>query len=130
MPKPTKPPADIVIDTGTDPRQQQNLEKIPENQIAIALEDRTASGAAPKIIASGRGAVAQKILDLATQHNIKVRKDADLAEILRTIEVDSPIPTEAFLAVAEILSYIYRANGQDDPFGAIFNRFTAAIQDD
>jgi flagellar biosynthesis protein len=40
-----------------------------------------------------------------------VRQDADLAELLAVLELDQEIPVEAFTAVAEILSYVYRANG-------------------
>ncbi|MCH7861928.1 MAG: hypothetical protein IH998_09615, partial [Proteobacteria bacterium] len=39
-----------------------------------------------------------------------VREDADLAEILQAMEIDSEIPVAAFAAVAEILAYVYRAN--------------------
>jgi flagellar biosynthesis protein len=41
---------------------------------------------------------------------VKVREDADLVEVLSKLEVDSPIPVEAFAAVAEILTYVYQAN--------------------
>ncbi len=43
---------------------------------------------------------------------MRVRADADLAEILAAVEVDSEIPLQALAAVAEILSYVYRANSQ------------------
>ena len=41
--------------------------------------------------------------------------------MLAALELESPIPEEAFLAVAEILSHVYKANGQKDPFDAIVN---------
>ena len=41
---------------------------------------------------------------------MKVRKDPDLVQILSAVEVDCEIPVEAFAAVAEILTYVYRAN--------------------
>ena len=41
--------------------------------------------------------------------------------MLAKIELDSPIPSETFLAVAEILSYVYRANGEPNPFDAILS---------
>ncbi len=68
---------------------------------------------APKVIAAGRGSVAEQILALAFANGIKVREDADLAELLSAVDIDSEIPLEAFTAVAEILSYVYRANGGD-----------------
>ena len=67
---------------------------------------------APKIVASGRGAVAEQILQLAFANGVKVREDADLAEVLSHLELESPIPLEAYAAVAEILAYVYRANGE------------------
>jgi flagellar biosynthesis protein len=44
-----------------------------------------------------------------------VREDADLVELLSHVDIDSKIPLEAFAAVAEILAYVYRANGQMTP---------------
>jgi len=56
--------------------------------------------------------VAEQILEIAFAAGIKVRQDADLAQLLAAVDVDSQIPLEAFTAVAEILAYIYRANGR------------------
>ena len=93
-----------------------NTKKIPDRKTAVALKDRTKDGEAPQITAAGRGKIAEKILQLAFENDIKVREDSDLAKMLATIEIDSPIPSEAFMAVAEILSYVYKANGQENPF--------------
>src|SRR5690554_1145496 len=89
-----------------------NAKKIPKRQTAVAINDGGGKGEIPKITAAGRGKIAEKILQLAFENDIKVREDGDLAEMLAQIELDSPIPSEAFMAVAEILSYVYRANGQ------------------
>lgn len=77
--------------------------------LAIAVEEAKGTGS-PRVTASGRGALAEQILEIAFARGVKVREDADLAEILAAIEVDSEIPVEALAAVAEILSYVYRAN--------------------
>ncbi len=77
---------------------------------AVALEYIRGEDDAPRVVASGKGAIAEQILAIADAHGIKVRRDADLMEILSAIDVDSPIPLEAFAAVAEILSYVYAAN--------------------
>ncbi len=82
--------------------------------IAVALEEQV-GGSAPKITASGRGFVAEQILQIAFANGVKVREDADLVQILAAVDVDSDIPTEAFAAVSEILAYVYRANGQVPP---------------
>jgi flagellar biosynthesis protein len=79
--------------------------------VAVALRYAPPRDEAPRVVASGRGTVAQQILELAFAHGIKVREDPDLAELLALVEVDTEIPLEAFAAVAEILAYLYRANG-------------------
>ena len=86
--------------------------------IAVALAYEPEQDQAPRVVASGRGETAERILEMAFAHDIRVREDADLAELLSAIDVDSVIPLEAFMAVAEILAYVYRANVQTAPFAA------------
>lgn len=85
-----------------------------DSAVAIALHQETGQGngsrGGPRITAKGRGAVAEQILNIAFERGVKVRTDADLAEILAAVEVDCEVPLEALAAVAEILSYVYRAN--------------------
>ena len=81
-----------------------------QKAVAIAAPDPSSE---PKITAIGKGEFAEKLLELAFKHGVKVREDAALAEILSAFEVDSLVPTEALEAVAEILSYLYRLDGRD-----------------
>lgn len=81
-------------------------------KLAIALEYDRAADPAPRVVATGEGRFAEQLLEIAFANGVKVRQDADLAEILAAIEVESVIPLEAFCAVAEIMSYLYRANGE------------------
>lgn len=78
----------------------------------MALAYEHGEDEAPRVVATGRGYVAETILQIAFASGVKVREDADLAEILAAVDIDSMIPVEAFSAVAEILSYIYRANAE------------------
>jgi flagellar biosynthesis protein len=93
----------------SDPRSSSDPSARNERAVAVALRDPSASGR-PRIVASGYGAVAERILEIAFAAGVKVREDADLAEVLAALEIDREIPLEAFTAVAEILSYVYRAN--------------------
>lgn len=68
-------------------------------------------GLLPKVVAAGYGVWAEKIVEMAFQNGVKVREDKDLAQLLAVIELESDIPTEALVAVAEILAYVYKANG-------------------
>lgn len=78
--------------------------------VALSYDGKTDEG--PRVVATGQGAVAERILEIAFASGVKVRQDADLAQLLAAVDVDSMIPLEAFTAVAEILTYVYRANGQ------------------
>lgn len=82
-----------------------------DRQVAIALSHDIGSDQAPTVVAKGYGALAEQILRLAFDNDVKVRKDPDLAQILEVVDVDCEIPVQAFAAVAEILTYVYRMNG-------------------
>jgi flagellar biosynthesis protein len=88
--------------------------KAPDS-LAVALDYDPKVADAPRVVASGRGYMAERILDLAFESGVKVRQDADLAQVLSAVDVDSEIPLEAYVAVAEILAYVYRANNQLPP---------------
>jgi flagellar biosynthesis protein len=78
--------------------------------VAVALRHDRGEDAAPRVVASGRGHAAETILDIAFASGIKVREDADLAEMLQAVDIGSEIPLAAFAAVAEILARLYQAN--------------------
>jgi len=79
--------------------------------VAVAIQgDDSRPDSPPNIIASGRGKQAQEILDIAFANGIKVREDCALAELLAQLELDTPIPSEAIVIVAEILAKVYEAN--------------------
>ncbi len=84
------------------------------SSLAVAL-DYDGGERGPRVSAKGRGAVAERIVELALASGVRVREDSDLAEVLAAVELDSEVPPEALIAVAEILAYIYRANGQAPP---------------
>tara|TARA_R110002167_G_scaffold254358_1_gene460545 strand:- start:152 stop:568 length:417 start_codon:yes stop_codon:yes gene_type:complete len=113
----------VNADTPKDPTgkdgAQANLQRIPatKDALAVALAEGALPGMAPTVVAGGRGRLAEQILQIAFANGIKVREDADLAQLLATIDMEEEIPVEAFAAVAEILIYLYRANGADDLAG-------------
>lgn len=94
---------DTTPENGTSPKRK--------DAVAVAMSYASETDQAPRVIAGGRGSVAEQILEIAFANGVKVRKDADLAELLSAIELDDEIPAEAFAAVAEILIYVYKANG-------------------
>jgi flagellar biosynthesis protein len=93
----------------------------PGPQVAVALHYDPDQGDAPRVTASGKGALAEQILQLAFANGVKVRTDPDLAQVLAAVEVDTIIPIEAFAAVAEILAYVYQVNNKTVPVKTVEN---------
>ena len=88
------------------PEQEKQLAQL----LAVALEYDINKDEAPKISAKVKGHVAEQILKIAKENGIPVHRDADLVKVLTVLELDSFIPLEAYVAVAEILSYLYKQN--------------------
>lgn len=81
-----------------------------ERQVAVALRYAAGDDEAPRVVAKGRGTLAERILELARQNKIPVHRDSDLVEVLVRLDLDQLIPPDLYKAVAEILAYIYRLN--------------------
>ena len=77
---------------------------------AVALQYEREKKSAPIVTAKGQGEIAVKIIALAKEHDIEIRQDADLLQVLKAVDINEEIPVEAFAAVAEILSFIYAKN--------------------
>ena len=75
---------------------------------AVALGYNRSQDNAPKVLASGAGEIANKIISLAKEHDIPIKEDTDLIEILSKVEVDQEIPPNLYKAVAEIFSFLYK----------------------
>ena len=80
--------------------------------VAVALQYESGQGDAPRIVASGAGAIAERILELARENGIAVRQNSDLATMLHAVGVGERIPVAAFAVVAEILFHVLKANGR------------------
>ena len=75
---------------------------------AVALNYDKEKSNAPKVVAKGQGEVAKNIIKLATKHDVPVREDADLVELLSKVEIDREIPPVLYKAVAEVFSFLYQ----------------------
>ena len=83
------------------------------DHFAVALEYRPEKMAAPVVVAKGRGILAEKIKREARWHEIPVVENPPLARALyRTVEIGASIPAKLYVAVAEVLAFIYRAQVQ------------------
>ena len=78
----------------------------------VALRYKPKRERAPKVVAKGRGYLADKIIEIAREHNIPIRQDKNLLQILSRLDLNDEIPTEIYKAVAEILAFIYRLSNR------------------
>lgn len=78
-------------------------------QKAVALSYEKEKGA-PRVVATGQGAIAEKILSTAREAGVEVVADPDLVELLAGIPLGMEIPAELYQSVAEVLAFVYRVN--------------------
>ncbi|UCD35264.1 MAG: EscU/YscU/HrcU family type III secretion system export apparatus switch protein [Nitrospiraceae bacterium] len=78
-----------------------------ERSKAAALKYRHGKDSAPRLVAKGRGTVADKIIEIARAQGIPVREDRELVEFLSMLDLYQEIPPDLYKAVAEILAFIY-----------------------
>lgn len=75
---------------------------------AVALRYNKTKEKAPRVIAKGQGRTAENIIQIAKLHNLPIKKDEDLIELLAKVELDKEIPDGLYKAVAEIFAFIYK----------------------
>lgn len=81
----------------------------------VALKYDGDEDAAPKVIAKGKGPVAQEILAIASEHNIPLQHNAELTALLSQLELGQEIPEALYETVAQILAFIFQLNDQSTP---------------
>ncbi len=82
----------------------KNKEGKPKQAIALAYDPN--EDGAPRVIASGKGQIAEKIIESAQENDIPVHEDSKLADTLSKLEIGEMIPPELYEVVAEILVFV------------------------
>jgi len=90
----------------------------PKRQ-AIALAYQSGDYA-PKVVAKGRGLIAEQIIERAKEHDVFVHESKELVALLMQVDLDDHIPPALYQAIAEILAWLYRmeegrADAKDAP---------------
>lgn len=93
--------------------------KNKENKVskAVALRYDSTKGNAPKLIASGKGLIADKIIEIAKENQIPFYKDSALADTLLELNLNQEIPPELYQVIAEILIFVYKTDQMYMPGG-------------
>ena len=87
-------------------------EKPRQSAVALAYH---AGDAAPKVVAKGRGLIAQMIIERAKEAGIFVHESKELVSLLMQVDLDEHIPPELYLVVAELLAWLYRLEHESKP---------------
>ena len=75
---------------------------------AVALKYDMEQDSAPKVVANGRGHVAENILAAAQKNAVPVYQNKTLVNMLMALEIDREIPPELYRTIAEVMAYVYR----------------------
>ena len=81
-------------------------------KMAAALQYNLRKDSVPRLVAKGKGWMAEKIIQTAKENNIPLKEDPHLVEILSTLDLYEAIPPDLYKAVAEILIFIYKMNNK------------------
>lgn len=76
-------------------------------QEAVALA-YSAADKAPRVVAKGRGLIAEEIVARAREHGVFVHESPEMVALLMQVDLDARIPPQLYVAVAELLAWIYR----------------------
>ncbi len=82
---------------------------------AVAIKYTIRKDSAPKVIAKGKGFIAEKIIEIAKENKIEIIENKELVETLININIGEEIPYELYQVVAEILAFIYKVTHQEIP---------------
>ncbi|WP_188419948.1 EscU/YscU/HrcU family type III secretion system export apparatus switch protein [Oxalicibacterium solurbis] len=88
----------------------------PPNAVAIAYNN---GDAAPRVVAKGRGMVAEQIIERAKEHGVAIHESKELVSLLMQVELDDQIPPALYRAVAELLAWLYRVEAAQQRGGNV-----------
>ncbi len=84
--------------------------KASKQAVALAYEQ---GEFAPRVLAKGRGVVAEQIIKLAKEHKLFVHESKELVNLLMNVDLDDHIPELLYQAIAELLVWVYRLENGD-----------------
>lgn len=86
---------------------EDTVEREQERALAVALA-YAPGDAAPKVVAKGKGLIAEEIINRAKSHGVYVHESPELVTLLLQVDLDEHIPPQLYVAVAELLAWLYR----------------------
>ncbi len=88
---------------------------LPDKQRAAAAIAYREGDGAPRVVAKGRGILADTIIERARASGVYVHESRELLALLMQIDLDSHIPPQLYIAVAELLAWLYHLEEADQP---------------
>lgn len=105
------------------------LRELRRHAAALAYDSADAArGAAPRVVAKGSGLIADEIIERARGAGVPIHESRELVSLLMQVDLDQHIPPALYVAVAEVLAWVYRLENRQAPKDAPAQRPTAAPQ--
>ena len=89
---------------------------VPPSAVALAYQS---GDGAPKVVAKGRGLLAEQIIARAREHEVFVHESKELVALLMEVELDDQIPPALYRAVAELLAWLYQVEAAQKSEGRV-----------
>lgn len=92
-------------------RTKENYAQSSDLAVALSWD----GSGAPRVTAKGRGEIAERILEIADEHDVPLQQQKELVELLVLVDLDQEIPQSLYVAVAEIIAFAYSLNSLGPP---------------
>ncbi len=86
------------------------MNKEEKRRRAVALRYEAHKRKAPQVVAKGQGKIAERIIQIAKQHNIHIHQDTELTNMLYKLELLEEIPPHLYSVIAEVFAFLYKLN--------------------
>ncbi len=90
--------------------------KPPPSAVALVYQN---GDSAPRVVAKGRGMIAEQIIERANEHGVAIHESKELVALLMQVELDDDIPPALYRAVAELLAWLYRVDAAQQHDGNV-----------
>ena len=107
------------MNTPLDKPEPTAVKALEERALAVALKYAPGDNA-PRVVAKGRGLIAEEIISRAREHGVYVHESPELVTLLQQVDLDDHIPPALYVAIAELLAWLYQVEqkGSNSPFPA------------
>ncbi len=91
-----------------DKKEKTPIPHVIKKAVAVKYENESI----PRVVATGEGSTAEKIIEIAEEHGVVLYADNELVKLLSTLDLEEEIPNKLYEAIAAVLAFVYNMNGK------------------